>query len=339
MASSNWSPATRIEPALTIPPWLMTATSVEPPPISTIMLPLAPPTRSPVPIAAANGSSTRATDLAPASKIESSRARFSTPVASWGIQTMISGREKREKAFDTSRKPLTIFDATSYSAITPPLRGRNAVMPSGVLPSILLADIPSATISRLESFIATTEGARRIMPLPLVHIKVLAVPRSMPNILAMVCSFLPKFFCYSIGLYLVGVTADAFIKQCGQAVDGKPHHTEIAAVNAADPLRKSSLDTVSSRLVVGLGAVQIFLKLRGRNTVNVHLCDRAVRYGNTVIGYGNSRGYRVSSSAQHGKHSLCVLPVKWFSEYLAVASYHCIGGNDYCAAVTIVLAT
>ena len=59
IASSILSPATRIDFETTMPASEMTATSVVPPPMSTIMLPDGSVTGSPAPIAAAIGSSIR----------------------------------------------------------------------------------------------------------------------------------------------------------------------------------------------------------------------------------------------------------------------------------------
>ncbi len=59
IASSILSPATRIDLATTMPASEMTATSVVPPPMSTIMFPDGSVTGSPAPIAAAIGSSIR----------------------------------------------------------------------------------------------------------------------------------------------------------------------------------------------------------------------------------------------------------------------------------------
>ena len=58
----------------------MTATSVVPPPMSTIMFPVGSATGRPAPIAAAIGSSMRYAWRAPAESVASSTARFSTPV-------------------------------------------------------------------------------------------------------------------------------------------------------------------------------------------------------------------------------------------------------------------
>ena len=59
MASSILSPPTRIDLDSTMPASEMTATSVVPPPMSTIMLPLGSVMGRPAPIAAAMGSSMR----------------------------------------------------------------------------------------------------------------------------------------------------------------------------------------------------------------------------------------------------------------------------------------
>jgi hypothetical protein len=59
MASSIFSPPTRMDRENTMPLRLMTATSVTPPPMSTIMLPDGSATGRPAPIAAAMGSSIR----------------------------------------------------------------------------------------------------------------------------------------------------------------------------------------------------------------------------------------------------------------------------------------
>ena len=56
----------------------MTANSAVPPPISTIMLPSGSNTLIPIPIAAAIGSSIKKASLAPASRVTSMTALFST---------------------------------------------------------------------------------------------------------------------------------------------------------------------------------------------------------------------------------------------------------------------
>src|SRR5579884_1076995 len=80
IASSISSPPTRSDCETTIPPSEITATSVVPPPMSTIMFPVGSATGRPAPIAAAIGSSIRYALRAPADSVASSTARFSTPV-------------------------------------------------------------------------------------------------------------------------------------------------------------------------------------------------------------------------------------------------------------------
>ncbi len=96
IASSNSSPATRLDSLVTIPPREMTATSVVPPPMSTIMFPAGSWIGSPDPIAAAIGSSMTMTGLrAPANSAASCTARRSTPVIPEGMQITIRGLAQR----------------------------------------------------------------------------------------------------------------------------------------------------------------------------------------------------------------------------------------------------
>ena len=71
---------------------------------------------------------------------------------------------------------------TMKSAMTPSLSGLMASILPGVLPSIALASVPTATtvfvglpFSLLR---ATTEGSFKTTPLPLAYTSVFAVPRS-----------------------------------------------------------------------------------------------------------------------------------------------------------------
>ena len=75
-----------------MPPRLMTATSVVPPPMSTMRLPDGSLTGSPAPIAAAIGSSIRRAQRAPALRAASRTARFSTSVTPDGMPSSIRGR-------------------------------------------------------------------------------------------------------------------------------------------------------------------------------------------------------------------------------------------------------
>ena len=83
---SNSSPATLTERDVTIPPSEITATSLVPPPMSTIILPVGSATGSPAPIAAATGSSMIETRFAPAFCVASCTAQRSTAVTPEGMQ-------------------------------------------------------------------------------------------------------------------------------------------------------------------------------------------------------------------------------------------------------------
>ena len=67
----------------------------------------------------------------------------------------------------------------SKSAMTPSFMGRMATMLPGVLPSISLASVPTASTLPVLRFIAMMEGSRTTMPLPFTYTSVMAVPRSM----------------------------------------------------------------------------------------------------------------------------------------------------------------
>ena len=92
MFSSISSPPIRMERDTTMPPSEVTATSVVPPPMSTIIEPDGSFTGRPAPIAAAIGSSTRRAQRAPADMAASCTARFSTSVTPDGMPMMIRGR-------------------------------------------------------------------------------------------------------------------------------------------------------------------------------------------------------------------------------------------------------
>ena len=92
MTSSIFIPPMRTVRKITMSFRLMTAISVVPPPISTIMLPVGPAIGTLAPIAAAIGSSIRKARLAPAWTAASCTARFSTLVIPAGMQIMTSGR-------------------------------------------------------------------------------------------------------------------------------------------------------------------------------------------------------------------------------------------------------
>ena len=165
IASSISSPPTRSDCETTIPPSEITATSVVPPPMSTIMFPVGSATGSPAPIAAAIGSSIRYAWRAPAESVASSTARFSTPVTPEGTQTTTRGCAKR--CWCTFwMKWRSICSVTSKSAITPSFSGRIALIVPGVRPSIRFASSPTACTSPVRWSIATTDGSREHDPAP-----------------------------------------------------------------------------------------------------------------------------------------------------------------------------
>ena len=139
MDSSISSPAMRTDLEYTIPDSEITATSVVPPPMSTIMLPPGSWMGSPAPIAAAMGSSIRYTSRAPACMAESRTARFSTWVMPEGTPITMRGRTSVWRRCTLLMKWCSIFSVTSKSAMTPSLSGRMAVMLPGVRPSMALA--------------------------------------------------------------------------------------------------------------------------------------------------------------------------------------------------------
>ena len=181
MSWSSSSPPMRRLRLTTIPPRLMTATSVVPPPMSTMRLPVGSPTGKPAPIAAAIGSSISRAHLAPALSAASRTARFSTSVTPLGMPISIRGRGIMPTRSCTLRtKYLIICSVTSKSLITPSRSGRTAMMLAGVRPSIRLASAPMASTRLVRASMATTEGSLITMPRSRTWTSVLAVPRSIP---------------------------------------------------------------------------------------------------------------------------------------------------------------
>ena len=180
MAPSIASPATRKDFENTTPPKDITAISVVPPPISTIIEPVASWIGKPAPIAAAIGSSINWTLLAPAANAESWIAFLSTGVEPVGTQIKILGLAKVLLLCTFFIKCLIISSVTIKSAITPSLKGLIAWILPGVLPNIVFASSPTARtlLFPFSLMTATTEGSFRTTPLPLTTTKVLAVPRS-----------------------------------------------------------------------------------------------------------------------------------------------------------------
>ena len=145
-ATMSWSissPPMRMLRLTTIPPRLMTATSVVPPPMSTMRLPDGSLTGSPAPIAAAMGSSMSRAQRAPALRAASRTARFSTSVTPEGMPSSIRGRGIRPmRSCTRCTKYLIICSVTSKSLMTPSRSGRTAMMSAGVRPTIRLASAP-----------------------------------------------------------------------------------------------------------------------------------------------------------------------------------------------------
>ena len=159
----------------------MTATSVVPPPMSTIRLPDGSLTGRPAPIAAAIGSSIRRAQRAPALSAASRTARFSTSVTPDGMPSSIRGRGiSPTRSWTLWTKYLIICSVTSKSLMTPSRSGRTAMMLAGVRPTIRLASAPIARTRFVLASIATTDGSLITIPRSRTWTRVLAVPRSIP---------------------------------------------------------------------------------------------------------------------------------------------------------------
>ena len=149
----------------TMPPRLMTATSVVPPPMSTMSEPDGSPTGRPAPIAAAIGSSMSPAQRAPALSAASRTARFSTSVTPDGMPSSIRGRGiMPTRSWTLSTKYLIICSVTSKSLMTPSRSGRTAMMLAGVRPTIRLASAPTASTRLVLASMATTDGSLMTMP-------------------------------------------------------------------------------------------------------------------------------------------------------------------------------
>ena len=148
-----------------MPPSEMTATSVVPPPMSTIMFPVGSATGSPAPIAAAIGSSIRYAWRAPARERRLLDRALLDAVTPDGTQTTTRGCAKR--CWCTFwMKWRSICSVTSKSAITPSFSGRIALIVPGVRPSMRFASSPTACTSPVRWSIATTDGSESTMPRP-----------------------------------------------------------------------------------------------------------------------------------------------------------------------------
>ena len=181
MSWSISSPPMRMLRLTTMPPRLMTATSVVPPPMSTMRLPEGSETGRPAPMAAAIGSSMSRAQRAPALRAASRTARFSTSVTPDGMPSSMRGRGMSPTRSCTRwTKYLIICSVTSKSLMTPSRSGRTAMMLAGVRPTMRLASAPMASTFFDRASMATTLGSLMTMPRSRTWTSVLAVPRSMP---------------------------------------------------------------------------------------------------------------------------------------------------------------
>ena len=163
----------------TMPPNEITAISVLPPPMSTIMLPSGASTSMPIPMAAAIGSKIRYTSRPSACSAESRTARSSTSVLPEGTpMTMRSDVEnKRLPGLTILIKPRIICSQAVKSAITPSRSGRMVRMLSCVFSYINFAFSPTAIILSVRRSSATTDGSSTTI-LSSLMMMVLAVPKS-----------------------------------------------------------------------------------------------------------------------------------------------------------------
>ena len=161
MSLVKTSPAIFTDLSQTIPERAITAISVVPPPISTIMFPLGCLMSIPMPIAAAMGSWMRYTSFPLTRSADSRTARISTSVIPEGIQITILREGVTSLRFKVGTLLMSILIICSEalkSAITPSLSGRMVLMFSWVLPCIILASWPMAITLLLDRSMATIDG-------------------------------------------------------------------------------------------------------------------------------------------------------------------------------------
>ena len=157
----NTSPAIFTDLSHTIPPKAITAISVVPPPISTIMFPLGCIISTPIPIAAAIGSWIKYTSFPFTRSADSLTARISTSVIPEGIQITIRSAGVKNFFFNAGIlliNILIICSEASKSAITPSFNGRIVLIFSCVFPCIILASLPTAIILPVTRSRATIDG-------------------------------------------------------------------------------------------------------------------------------------------------------------------------------------
>ena len=163
----------------------MIATSVVPPPMSTIMLAVGSTIGRLAPMPAAIGSSTRYTRRAPARSAESSTARFSTAVMPEGTAMTTRGPNGVCLPCTLRMKYASIASVISKSLITPSLSGRIGGDRTGrACRAFPWPPSPrrcrSCRTTLVPFFTATTLGSFSTMPSPRTHTSVLHVPRSIP---------------------------------------------------------------------------------------------------------------------------------------------------------------
>ena len=125
IAWSRSKPPTRIARLTTTPPREMTATSVLPPPMSTIIDPTGSSTGMLAPMAAAMGSSIRYTRPAPACLAASRRAERSTLVTPLGTEMSTRDRLNRPTP-SRSNSSRSIREVITKSVTAPPDSGRSS---------------------------------------------------------------------------------------------------------------------------------------------------------------------------------------------------------------------
>ena len=155
------SPAIFTDLSQTIPPKAITAISVVPPPISTIIFPLGCIISTPIPMAAAIGSCIRYTSFPFTRSALSLTARISTSVIPEGIQITILNAGVKSFFFNAGISlinMLIIFSLASKSAITPSFKGLIVLIFSWVFPCIIAASLPAAMILFVNISRATIDG-------------------------------------------------------------------------------------------------------------------------------------------------------------------------------------
>src|SRR6266536_2152575 len=329
IASSISSPPTRSDCDTTMPPSEMTATSVVPPPMSTIMFPVGSATGRPAPIAAAIGSSIRYAWRAPADSVASSTARFSTPVTPDGTQTTTRGCAKR--CWCTFwMKCRNICSVTSKSAITPSLSGRMAEIVPGVRPSIRFASTPTACTSPVRWSMATTEGSESTIPRPRTYTSVFAVPRSTaisrpPKPPRLSKRPMRSFESSSTEPVDPGKT----LREEPDEQDGRQSdHIEVVAFDSPDQSSASPLDRVPAGASFPLAGRDVRPELARSQIADRHLGRLVLDVFPAGREQAETRDHRVRLAAQLLEHPLGIGGVFRLAEDPAVEHNGCVDTDD-----------